>query len=248
MEAWAVVRIRHRSRAQDLNEGITTTPVQSIQQPPLYTMKSYIILSCAAAGAAVGYYFLSQRKVVPREAEIAAQQLLTVIDADPDDERLVEDSWYRRTMDADQLANHAYITEPSNEFETDGRGAETRIVALRKIRRGFKMPFIKYWVTWGKAQFPNVWRGASTADRVCIANALVREMKSQSVRNADIVRVKDAIVLGICSASADEVAARTMEASWAMQQRQEQTYGWSNGMGLWGLLGFSGTGMHFSTK
>lgn len=127
------------------------------------------------------------------------------------------------------------LTEATFVLDTAERGGEPNRKILKRIRRGHKRQFVKWWVNWGKAQFPSAWRGATAADRVCMLNALCREMRMQSVRDADIQRVKDEIVLGIMIPSDDERRVAKMEATWAVQQQQDSTRGlwnWMWGRGL----------------
>lgn len=129
----------------------------------------------------------------------------------------------------------ASLTEATFVFDTAERGGEPKRKILKRIRRGHKRQFVKWWVTWGKAQFPSAWRGATAADRVCIMNALCREMRQQSVRDADIQRVKDVVVLGILTPSCYEADAARLEATWAVERRQSCTRGlwnWMWGKGL----------------
>lgn len=128
------------------------------------------------------------------------------------------------------------FTEPAYAVDTVERGGAPVGKVLKKIRRGGRMGFVKWWVSWGKAQFPTAWRGATAADRVCITNALTREMKAQSVRDHDIVRVKDMVVLGILTPNQWEKEAAEMEASYAVQERQQATRGLFN---YWGGRGLS---------
>lgn len=127
------------------------------------------------------------------------------------------------------------VTDPCFSLESHERGGARTAKALRRIRRGCRNAFVKWWVNWGKSQFPSAWRGITVADRTCITNALCREMRTQSVRDADIQRVKDLIVLGIVTPSIDELEAARMEASYAVQERQGATRGlwnWFGGRGL----------------
>lgn len=192
------------------------------------------------------------RKVVSFGVERSARRLLSDVDADEVADVPANDGGRRRvgeglmSRDDPSVWQHmvvtdetnislAAITEPVFTFETAERGGEPKTKILKKIRRGHKRQFVKWWIDWGKAQFPSAWRGITSADRVCILNALCREMKAQSVRDADIRRVKDLVVLGIITPSADEAMAAKMEATWTVQERQDSTRGllnWRWGRGL----------------
>lgn len=119
--------------------------------------------------------------------------------------------------------------------EGDRRGADGARVRLKTIRRGCRNAFVKYWVQWTKVQFPSAWRSATAADRVCIANALTREMRARSVRDKDIASVKDVIVILALTPSAAETFAAQLEASWAIEAAQMASRGWVNKRGGTGL-------------
>jgi len=164
--------------------------------------------------------------------EARARELLACTDIDDVDEFLESHS----DAGEGEVLSLESVTEEVIEVESGGRGEDGRPVRLRRIRRRRRSGFVAYWVNWGKAQFPTAWRGSSAADRVCITTALTRQMRSQSVRDADIARVKDEIVLGILTPSAAEVRVARMEATWAVQQRQEATRGLVNMRGGVGLV------------
>jgi hypothetical protein len=66
---------------------------------------------------------------------------------------------------------------------------------------------------------------ASEADRVCITQQLCREMRAANVRNADIARVKDLVVVAILTPSTYEANSNRVLASGVLGNRQRQARG-----------------------
>nr|QKI28845.1 hypothetical protein 1 [Ginkgo biloba tombusvirus] len=187
-------------------------------------------LFCVVLLVVVLLWWLRRRptNVVGVVDEALASSLLGVVDCDDPNELGPVGEW-------EDLGDLDQVTEQCVSHETPGRGEAPKRQALKRVRRGFRRPFVAYWVNWGKAQFPSAWRGASDADRVCITNALVREMRSRSVRDFDISRVKDEVVLGILLPNAAEVRVARMEATLCVEERQQSARGLVNRGGGSGL-------------
>jgi uncharacterized protein YheU (UPF0270 family) len=187
-------------------------------------------------GVKVAWRWLN-RKVVSRRVERELRDLRRVCD-DEEYERVGIDGSARMTAeewDAVDTDNMDALMEDVIVVEGSARGELGTKKTVKRVRRGCKNAFVKYWVAWAKVQFPNAWRGASSLDRVCITNALTREMRSRSVRDSDIARVKDQVVLLTLLPSATEALVAQMEASHEAYRAQEAARGWRNAKGSSGL-------------
>nr|WPR18306.1 MAG: hypothetical protein [Chemarfal virus 166] len=114
-----------------------------------------------------------------------------------------------------------------------------RGVAKRRVSRNpDRMPrFIRKWVDWGKTEFPSAWRQRRQLDVECIMRALCRKMREEDVRDADIARYKDRILLGIMMPSDTEIETQRMLATEAGGQWQRAGDGWQVG-NTRGILGW----------
>lgn len=148
--------------------------------------------------------------------------------------------WSETVRDAADLEDEVFLGLGVDETvleDTGGVDAGLEPVVLpvgkdkvrkRRVRRSRHAAgrFVRYWVDWGKAKFPNVAGSTRLADRECVARALVREMESIHVRYADIARYKDRIVVAIMLPSPEEVKAARMLGTERAGHWQRATKGW----------------------
>lgn len=153
---------------------------------------------------------------------------------------LYEEVWNEATREAADwddepigpIAQDAEISEDTGGVDAGLEFVPGRVAPAatrkRKVRRGRPAQgrFVRYWVDWGKAKFPNVAGSRKAADRECVARALVREMESIHVRYADIAKYKDRIVVGIMMPSPEEVLVAKLLATERGKQWQDGLRGW----------------------
>jgi hypothetical protein len=194
-----------------------------------------IKFTCLLGSVVVAVVAKWPRRHVGREDEERARALLRAADAEGAAEFYGPLEQVAAAASGVDLDDVERALEVCHVTETQARGDVGKATAVRKVRRGGKYPVLWHWINWGKVQFPSAWRGATAADRVCIMNALVREMRARSMRDADIARLKDQIVLGVLTPSSYELEAARMEATWAVEKRQDETRGLTNKKGGRGL-------------
>lgn len=131
----------------------------------------------------------------------------------------VDHEWWQRYRDLENEMPGEVIVVT----ESEARGERPKKVRLRRIKREQGWRFIRYWVKFGKAEFPSAYRSRmKEADRVCIEYRIRGEMRKRSVRDADIATYLPTVVAAIMTPSAHEVEAERMLVTQTVQRRREE--------------------------
>lgn len=135
------------------------------------------------------------------------------------DKGLEQEYWIRfREPDGDMPGDVISV------LQTDHCGGKPKRVRMRAITRDQGWRFVRWWVNWGKAEFPGAYRGKreKETDRICIEHRLRSEMRKHSVRDVDIARYLPSIVVGITTPSTSEAQAERMLQTNAVRLRREE--------------------------
>lgn len=134
-------------------------------------------------------------------------------------EKDVQEAWWHRFRDQEnEMPGDVVVVT-----ESDHRGGAPKKVRVRRVQRKQGWRFVRWWVNWGKAEFPSAYRSKlKEADRTCIEHRLRAEMRKRSVRDADVAMYLPQVVVGIMTPSRREAEAERMLQTRAIQMRREE--------------------------